>query len=217
MLKVTRLTILFFCITAYSHVCFGQLFEKTGDNFWPAYGGPLKWADLDNDGDLDIVYSGFEEGANSFHTNVYENSNGSFTLKTTALPDIRNGAFAFGDYDLDNDLDILLSGLSDNGNVSVLYENKGAFNFALKYSFPGLINSHVSWSDIDNDEDVDFVLTGVDDNSGGPDPFVKKIFAYENEGGAFMEIQTNLPECTQCAMDWADANGDGKIDVIMTG
>ncbi len=198
-------------------MCFGQLFEKTGDNFLPTYGGTIKWADLDKDSDLDIVYSGFEEGANSFHTNVYENSNGSFTLKTTALPDIRNGAFAFGDYDLDNDLDILLSGFSENGNVSVLYENRGGFNFALKYSFPGLINSHVSWFDIDNDGDVDFVLTGVDDNSGGPDPFIKKIFAYENNGGAFMEIQTSLPECTQCAMDWADANGDGKIDVIMTG
>jgi hypothetical protein len=109
MLKLTRLNILFFFITTCSHACFGQLFEKTPDNFLPAYGGPIKWADLDNDGDLDIVYSGFEEGANSFYTLVYENTNGSFTLKNTALPDIRNGAFAFGDYDQDNDLDIFLS------------------------------------------------------------------------------------------------------------
>jgi hypothetical protein len=214
--KLNRINILLFCITACSHLCFGQLFERTGDNLLPST-APIKWVDLDNDGDLDIVHSRYAEDTNSSHTLVYENTNASFTLKNTALPGIRNGAFAFGDYDQDNDLDILLSGLSDAGNISALYENTGTFNFVLKYSFPGLVNSHVSWFDIDNDEDLDFVLTGVDDNSGGPDPFVNKTVVYENDGGGFIETQTNLPKCVQCAMDWADGNGDGKIDVILTG
>jgi hypothetical protein len=217
MLKFIGLNILFFCIMASSHACFGQLFERTSDDFLPVYGSQIKWADLDNDDDLDIAYTGFAEGANSYYVNIYENTNGSFTLKNAALPDIRNGAFAFGDYDRDNDLDILLSGLSDAGNISALFENTGSLNFTLKYSFPGLINSHVSWFDIDNDEDLDFALTGVDDNSGGPDPFVEKIFVYENDGSAFVEIQTDLPPCAQCSMDWADGNGDGRIDVIITG
>ena len=197
---------------------YGQSFVQTSDSFVPLYSGRIEWADLDQDNDLDLIYLGFSEGANEYSTNVYENLNGSFVLRNTALPDIRNGTFALGDYNKDGDLDVLLSGLGDLGNISVLYENNGAYSFSLKYSFPGLINATASWFDLDNDEDLDFLIAGVDDNTGGIDPFVEKILVYENTVTNFTLIpDTNLPPCTQCSMDWADSNGDGKMDVIITG
>lgn len=192
----------------------GQSFILTSENLFPLYGGPIKWADLDNDNDLDIIYLGFESGANQYFTKVYENSNGSFSPRSTNLPNIRNGAFTLGDYDRDGDLDILLAGLSNTGNISVLYENNGSFSFSLKQSFPGLINANISWFDIDNDEDLDFLLAGIDDNSG----FLAKMLVYENVNGNYSPLTgTNLPPCSQCSMDWADSNGDGKIDILITG
>jgi uncharacterized protein YuzB (UPF0349 family) len=217
MIKAHKSKLLFLILCGFTLVSRGQSFVSTSDNLLPLYSGKIEWADLDNDNDLDIIYSGFVSGANQYFTKAYENVNGSFVSKDTELPNIRNGAFASGDYDNDGDQDILISGLSNTGNISALYENSGSFNFTLKYSFPGLINATASWFDIDNDEDLDFLLAGVDDNSGGPDPFVKKMLVYKNSAGSFSLIETNLPPCTQCSMDWADSNGDGKIDLIITG
>jgi hypothetical protein len=195
----------------------GQSFVLSSDSFVPLYSGKIQWADLDNDGDLDIICSGFTNALNTYFTKVYENNNGSFTSRSTALPNIRNGSFATGDYDKDGDLDVLISGLTDTGNISVLYENSGAFSFSLKYSFPGLINATTSWFDIDNDNDLDFILSGVDDTDPTTAMHVE-AFIYENVGGAFSLLaNTNLPPCTQCSMDWADSNGDGKIDLLITG
>lgn len=208
--------IIFLALPVLSHA---QTFVPTTDNFVSVYSGPIDWADLDNDADLDIIYSGFDaSSSNDFFLKVYENLNGTFVARSTALPDIRNGSFSLGDFDSDGDLDVLLSGLGANGNISELYKNNGGFSFSLVQSFPGLINTGVSWFDFDNDEDLDFLVSGVDDNSGGPDPFVNKMLVYENINGNFSLLNgTNLPGCTQCAMDWADSNGDGRIDVLITG
>jgi len=216
--RILNLKLVLLILSGLAFSSYGQSFVQTSDNFLPLYNGRIEWADLDQDSDLDLIYSGFSEGANEYFTKMYENLNGNFILRNTALPNIRNGTFALGDYNKDGDLDVLLSGLSNSGNISVLYENNGAFSFSMKSSFPGLINSTTSWFDIDNDEDLDLLLAGVDDNTGGMDPFVEKTLVYENTGTNFTLIQdTNLPPCTQCSMDWADSNGDGKMDLIVTG
>ncbi|MBA4057194.1 MAG: hypothetical protein C0490_20950, partial [Marivirga sp.] len=145
-------------------------------------------------------------------TIAYENVDGSFKEKTTVLPDIINGSFATGDYDNDGDPDVLLSGMSGT-SISKLYKNNGNFSFSLVYSFPGLVNATMSWIDLDNDNDLDFLLAGT--NSGDQST---KTYVYENKAGAFVLLSnTNLPTCTQCSMDWADSNGDGKIDLLISG
>src|SRR6478735_3073819 len=112
-----------------------QTFEELPAGLTAQYEGRIQWVDLDTDGDLDLIYSGFADGANEYHTLVYENNAGTFTARPTGLPDLRNGELAWGDYDKDGDPDILLSGLTASGNTSALYENAGAFAFTLKASF----------------------------------------------------------------------------------
>ena len=200
--------------TAICFPAYNQSFESTSDVFLPTYSGNIEWADLDNDNDLDLMYCGFLDGGHADPIKVYRNDAGSFTKIEVSLPAMRNGQFALGDYDLDGDLDVLLSGLRGNGPaISELYQNDGGLSFSLKYSFPGVFNSTVSWVDLDNDEDLDFLIGGVD-----YDTDAVKIFVYENTGGTFVPLDnTNLPPCMQCSMDWADANGDGKVDLLVTG
>lgn len=197
--------------------CFGQDFELTSHELIPSYGGVIRWADLDSDNDLDLIYNGFSETSDA-QIKVYKNEGGHFISQETNLPGIRNGMFDLADLDNDNDLDIALSGLGNSGNISVVYENKGNFSFELKQSLPGLINATVSWADMDNDNDPDLLIAGVDDTGGGEDPFVEWTYVYENKN-AFLEEKsgTNLPACTQCSIDWADSNGDDFLDVIITG
>jgi len=192
-------------------------FELIKTPFVPLMDSKIQWADLDNDGDLDLIQCGRYDNLNGL-TIVYENIDGSFTERQTGLPNIRNGSFGLGDFDNDGDLDILLSGLSSAGNITELYENQGGFQFILKQSFLGLINSTVSWADVDNDEDLDFFLAGEDDQDESGEGLVSKTIAYRNDNTEFvLVVNTGLPPCAQCPMDWADANGDGKIDLAITG
>lgn len=204
-------------LTLFPVFCFSQDFELTSHELTPSYGGAIRWADLDDDNDLDLIYNGFSETSDP-QTIVYKNDGGQFILQETSLPGIRNGMFDLADFDQDNDLDIALSGLGGNGNISVVYENKGGFSFELKQSLPGLINATVSWADMDNDNDPDLLIAGVDDTGGGEDPFVELTYVFENKNAVLEEREgTNLPACTQCSIDWADSNGDNFLDVILTG
>lgn len=202
----------FYLLFMFSHLIGeGQQFERL-NVFYPVSDGRIRFADLDNDNDLDVLYCG-RDGNNQL-TAVYRNDAGTFVLIPTNLPDVRNGSFAFADVDLDGDLDVVMSGLVTISSTAetTLYENNGGFDFTAKQSLPGLMNSSVSWADIDNDHDLDLVLTGSD-----PELLDANIFVYLNNAGTLAPFTSGLPEGLQNGMDWADANGDGWIDLILTG
>lgn len=203
-------------MTFFAGAAIAQSFHLSSDVLVPAYQGKINWVDLDSDADLDLLYCGFTEDAPGFRTFVYRNDNGAFTKVNTNLPNIRNGSYAWGDFDNDNDPDILITGLSESGNISALYQNNGALNFTLKESFPGLMNSSASWFDIDNDTDLDFLFAGIDETVGAGEPRTR---VYQNIGGGVFQALagTSLPSCSQCAIEWADANGDGFTDAIFSG
>ena len=81
------------------------------------YNGSVALGDYDNDGRLDILLTG-DTGAEDTNGNeilisqVYHNNgNGAFTLNTNAvLPGMFFSSVAWGDYDNDGRLDILLTG-----------------------------------------------------------------------------------------------------------
>jgi hypothetical protein len=86
--------------------------------------GDLKWGDLDNDGDLDIIMNGI-------HTNekwigyIYLNLGGNKFLLADSLVSLKYAQMSLGDYDNDNDLDILLSGRYDYQDYRcMIFENK---------------------------------------------------------------------------------------------
>ena len=82
-------------------------------------GGDVVWGDYDDDGDLDILLSGYADGGSV--TEVWRNDGGDlFTQAITVLTGVYQNSVAWGDYDDDGDLDILLAGISDSGYVTSL-------------------------------------------------------------------------------------------------
>src|SRR2546428_11227147 len=101
----------------------------------PAYGylesSMARWrGDFDNDGLLDILMAGTSPttGTNIYLTRVYRNNgNGTFTDVHANLLGVANGAAVWGDFDNDGNLDILLTGstndLSATNPITRIYHN----------------------------------------------------------------------------------------------
>jgi uncharacterized repeat protein (TIGR01451 family) len=83
------------------------------------------WGDYDNDGDLDIFLAGYVSGGVPV-TEVWRNDGGgSFSQASTAPTDVVYGSGAWGDYDNDGDLDILLAGQnSSSAAVTEVWRNE---------------------------------------------------------------------------------------------
>jgi len=171
--------------------------------------GKCTWADLNNDGFCDIILTG------SGGTHILKNNkNGTFTNQTTSIPTVSNySSVAFGDYDNDGDLDILIAGLSSAAEITKIFRNDLNFLFTEQTSIvlPGISNCDVKWADMDNDGDLDIVISGAAYN------FYTKI--YENSGSnSFTELAgTSFQELYRTSIDIADYDNDGYRDIILSG
>jgi FG-GAP-like repeat len=142
--------------------------------------GMTDWADIDSDGDLDILVAGTIEEANGFSTvlRVYRKQGTSYAPIELALPSpqwLTLSAASWADYDSDGDVDILVTGnvfgLGKLTGRSEIYANDGNGIFtALDVQLPAADTSlstenggggAFTWLDIDGDRDLDYFVAGA--------------------------------------------------------
>ncbi len=179
------------------------------------YFGAVAWGDYDNDGKPDLLLTGADANSAPLAQLWHNNGNGSFSLNTnTSLPQVFASGVAWGDYDKDGRLDLLLSGLTSGAPVSELWHNDGNGVFSLNTNavFPALYFSSVAWGDYDNDGRLDILLTGNDGTS--PNSQV-----WHNDGNGIFTLNSNavLPATYQGSAAWGDYDGDGKLDILLSG
>ncbi|MBN2638380.1 MAG: VCBS repeat-containing protein [Bacteroidales bacterium] len=88
----------------------GFRFREVSVPIRPLKNGNIDVADMDHDGDLDIVITG--ESMERPYTLVYENKLAfSFKQVMAGLPGVTNGKALWGDFDHDGDQDLLLTGI----------------------------------------------------------------------------------------------------------
>jgi hypothetical protein len=173
--------------------------------------GSAAWGDYDNDGDLDVLITGYT--GSSRITRIYRNDGGgTFTENAAAgLIGVSNGEAAWGDYDRDGDLDVLLAGFTGSGVVTKVYRNNGDQTFTETAALTGFRYADVAWGDYDNDGDLDALVAGDDLNYPGT-----RLF--RNEGGVFVDGGTaGLESVQDGSLSWGDYDNDGDLDVLMTG
>ena len=180
----------------------------------------VAWGDYDNDGDLDILLSGLVFLNNNDAigiAKIYRNDSGTFLeLKAPALPQVAGGSVAWGDYDNDGDLDILLTGLTGSGTfpqtAKILRNDAGNF-VAINTSLQGVSQSSVAWGDYDNDGDLDILLTG----SFTDEITIPISHVYRNDAGDFVDINAGLTGVNKSSAAWGDYDNDGDLDILLAG
>ncbi|MCB9059407.1 MAG: VCBS repeat-containing protein [Calditrichae bacterium] len=168
--------------------------------------GSVDWGDYDNDGDLDIAVTGRDININR-PLKIYENQGGTFVDSGITLDGVESGDIEWVDYDVDGDLDILISGLN-GGRRSELYKQEdGVFSF--QQSFEGVLNAASDWGDYDQDGDPDLLLCG--NNLG------QFSGLYKNDAGNLNQVAISILGVEKGDVKWADFDNDGDLDFILNG
>ena len=200
-------------------------FTDSGASLLGVSNSSAAWGDYENDGDLDLLLTGAYAPARSYsvRTSLYRNDSGIFTDVNSSLIDVRSGSVAWGDYDNDGALDILLTGSSplpepppEVYSVAKVYRNVAGTFGDINADLIGAGLSSAAWGDYDNDGDLDLLFAGFNgDAFGGTLPPYAHI--YRNDSGSFTAIPNNLTNTEFGALALGDYDNDGDLDIVLTG
>lgn len=148
----------------------------------------VTWADYNNDGYLDILITGMDSDYNRI-TKIYRNNgDGTFTDINAFIRGVIGGSVAWGDYDNDGDLDLLMTGKSGSV-ITVIYRNDGNDNFTeLDFGLDQVVKGYAAFGDFDNDGDLDIVSGGKCLLSNNSYTFRTKV--YQNNGNYINDAPT---------------------------
>ncbi len=168
--------------------------------------GDVAWGDYDNDGDLDILLTG-GRSINSGITKVYRNDgDNGFTDINAGLPNLSSSSAAWGDFDNDGDLDILIAGYG-NEALSKVYRNDGNGVFVdIGAGMEGVVACSIACGDYDNDTDLDIILTGWTTSN----TVMNLYLNYAAPANSTPSIPSNLH--AEQVGDWVHYNWDPAFD-----
>jgi len=176
--------------------------------------GSLEWGDFDNDGDLDLLATGCVSRCVVGDLSLYRNHNGSFVeVPLDISRHVSSGDARWADYDNDGDLDFAVSGATagQGRRTSLVRNDFGNFVLDTSSDLNGLSNSALDWGDYDNDGDLDLLVIGENDEIDS----VLEI--YRNTSGVFQLSLSASLGVKDGTADWVDYNGDGLLDIFVTG
>jgi hypothetical protein len=174
-----------------------------------ANGAGPAFADIDNDGDLDLFV------ANYLHQQdfLYRNDGGLFTrIDTSAgiIDEASGSAGLFTDYDGDGDPDLYVSNYFNEQDF--LYRNDGGV-FTRVDGDAGITDGSggrgVAAGDYDNDGDIDLYVTNFND---------QQDFLYRNDGGLFTRADGAAgiaDESNGASALFFDYDNDGDLDLFV--
>ncbi len=170
-----------------------------------------EWADIDNDGDMDLYIAKCKFGVTDFedprrHNMLFMNQgNGVFTNEAEARGMKHKGQSwtgSFADYDNDGDQDCLITN-HDVPHALMRNDGKGHFTeHVLNIPLDATFAFQSLWADFDNNGFLDFLITGAD-----------KTYFYMNQDGENFQKVEGVYEVTLNSAALGDLNDDGFVDV----
>ncbi|MFC0876474.1 FG-GAP-like repeat-containing protein [Saccharicrinis sp. FJH2] len=221
---IIQLLIITILLFAFENKSFCQSFTLVEGFFPDGDFYDLDWGDLDNDGDLDYVFTKpvypTTGGISGSNIKVYENKgNGIFSEIVSFNPSSAPHSVAWCDINNDNYLDLIVIDfdLPTNGRGTRFYRNNGDKTFSL---ISGLrltpeYDGNLALGDFNNDRYKDIIYNGH--AAGGENK--SNTYLYKNTGNeTFTQISNhNIIGVCYSSMDWGDFDGDGFLDLLISG
>jgi len=247
----------------YPRVTFTDVTQRTGIEFQhfsgkrssqlpEDMGSGAAWGDYDNDGWVDLVVanevgpltmSEAERHRSPARARLYHNDHGTFSEVTDKTGIDFHGwgmGVAWGDYDNDGNIDLVLTAYGRN----VLYHNNGDGTFidrslVSRVGVPVGFWTGASWGDYDRDGFLDLYITGyvkyvLPDNGSAPSHYdienpasinpasfapERNLLFRNNGNGTFTEVAATagVSDVTGRGLSaaWADFDGDGWLDLYV--
>lgn len=166
-------------------------------------------ADMDGDGDMDLLSTTDEDGKIAWHENNGANPP-SFTPHEIANMGRNVWNVAAGDLDGDGDQDVVALNSNNRDYTLQWYENGGGSQptFTPHKVVTSMINPfRVVVMDLDGDGDQDFLAIDSNDDH---------VLFYENNGAAnpYFQERSLFNDYRPCSLIPADLEGDGDLDLL---
>ncbi|MEA3478616.1 MAG: T9SS type A sorting domain-containing protein, partial [Bacteroidota bacterium] len=185
--------------------------------------GAIKWGDYDDDGDLDILQTGWTGTSMEFRTKIITNT-GEDEFEDSGIQFLgvsagTSSSAEWIDFDNDNDLDICVAGRMD-GDASIfkvlIYENEGgSFSHYTHFDFTGTTSCSMSWGDVNLDGKKDMFITGAVGES-------QKAWVYmgkgdDGSGWMFEKTEPEIQASQNGEVSLTDVDLDGDLDFFICG
>lgn len=177
-----------------------------------------RWGDVNMDGSPDLFITGVDETRDVILNELRINgNNGLETDQTVVYPNLFNGSMAWGDYDLDGDPDLVVSGQTADANSSAtrFYQNEptGRLIEDSNQDIIGLKASASHFSDLDNDGDLDLILSGWNLEHG-----LRTAIYINDPVGTYTEIENAIDfGVAYGSITTTDYDLDGDVDIFIGG
>lgn len=189
---------------------------NTANNFTPIMYSAVAVGDINNDGHLDFAITGTESINETQVFEIYY-GNGNNTFSKVAIPSIvptNYGSIGLADLNQDGHMDILVNGINDTDSVTKVYfqtGNTGVFEPS-NINLLGTNFSATKIFDANSDGLPDILVTGYST------AYVPETKLYINQGnGQFTSHNSSLNSVYFSSIDTADINGDGHLDILLSG
>jgi len=179
-------------------------------SLFPYYADKIKSADVDDDGDIDVLVQFSSMFLADSTVKLFINDGvGNFSQSDQYFGDFQRGDIEFSDMDGDGDIDFILSGEEDEENY---YKLVYFMNTGMGYYYRMDINNYssndlfdIEIADINGDGMKDIVTLG---NNG--------IYFQDPFGGYYNSFES-LPNLIEENIEMFDVDNDGDIDAIISG
>ncbi|MEM7373701.1 MAG: T9SS type A sorting domain-containing protein [Bacteroidota bacterium] len=201
----------------YTNEGLGNYTQTEHPPFQPVWDGSIAFADIDGDGDEDVLITG-HDGFFDISSILYTNDGlGNFTeAQGTPFDGVRSSSVAFSDIDGDGDQDLLITGENHSFDpIAKLYTNDGSGNFTEVQGTPfeGVKNSSIAFSDIDGDGDEDVLITGEESEFN----FISSLYTNDGSGSFTLVAGTPFEGVSIGSVAFSDLDGDDDKDLLILG